>query len=130
MIVAEALPIAGAANRPAKYRQIIKDPIVLEKPAPSVNAANSGLEIKKTIFRPNVSQQGAAMRGPKARPSVYSDKGRMATSSETSNSSTIPGIPGPMMAAPRAVTKARHMIATVDATRRNREKFCRAVSEH
>ena len=66
MMVADALQTAGAANMPAKNRQMFSDTRLLEKPAPSVRRANKGVAVKNTALRPSVSHSGEPNSGPMA----------------------------------------------------------------
>jgi hypothetical protein len=86
MIVAEALLMAGDAKTPAKNLHTINDAAFCDRPAPNMKRAKTGVVVKKTTLRPKVSLKGLPAKGPKAIPMLYSESGRMATSSETPNS--------------------------------------------
>ena len=50
----------GLEDSPARNRHRMREVMVWEKPAPIVNAANTGKAMRYTILRPNVSLIGAA----------------------------------------------------------------------
>lgn len=48
-----------------------------------------GIVVRYTITLPQVSERGAAIKGPRAKPSTYMDKLNKATVSDTWNFSSI-----------------------------------------
>jgi hypothetical protein len=85
---------AGLPVNPAKSLHTKKLPKLLESPAPRVNSMNIGADTRYTGLRPNLSDNGAEMTGPKARPSVYKVSPRIATVREILKCDVIETIAG------------------------------------
>lgn len=72
-MVALPMLMLGLAKKPANMRQRTSEVILLEAPAPAMNAANKGTLYRYTGRLPYISLSGAAMIGPNAIPSMYKE---------------------------------------------------------
>lgn len=74
---------AGLPKKPAKNRHTSREAMLFDTAAPITNSVAMGRLTRKTINRPAVSLNGAAMTGPKARPRQNSDTPSRDTLEET-----------------------------------------------
>jgi len=81
----------GLAKIPARRRQATRPPKVWAHPAPKIKRAKIGSEIKYVAVLPNLSLNGAARTGPKAKPRRNNEKGSRAAVSDTSKTSITCG---------------------------------------
>ena len=78
-IVAAPMLRPGLAKKPANKRQRTSEVILLDDPAPAMNAANRGMLHRYIGRLPYISLSGAARIGPNAIPSIYKAYGRRET---------------------------------------------------
>ena len=97
----------GDPKKPAKKRQVAKDVMLREKPAPSVKAAASGIDNLYTARRPEDSLMGAARTGPKASPRTYRETPSRATVVDTPNFTATSAVPGAYTEEPKETHSER-----------------------
>jgi len=103
----------GPPSVPAKNLQTSRLASELLKPAPRMKSMYDSADTLYTTDRPYVSEMGAAIIGPTARPSTKRDRARIDTVRDTSNRSAISGVAGVMRDEPHVTEKPRQAVAAV-----------------
>ena len=103
----------GPPMVPAKNLQTSRLASESLNPAPRMNSMYASADTLYTTDRPYVSEIGAAIMGPTARPSTNRDRARMETVRDTPNRSAISGVEGVIIDEPQVTEKPRQAVAAV-----------------